>query len=223
MKTILLFLVVALLTAAGLRLSADAPVMQGQTDVGARAILADGHESLDAAKRSTADSIGAPTELPPASLYHVDSEWTDQRGLSVRWPDLQGRPRLVALFFTQCGFACPRIVHDLKSILGALPEEDRQNAGVVLVSIDPEQDTPEALQRFSTTHGLPSPQWTLLRGEDTEVRELAAVLGTRYRRLSDGEFAHSNAIILLDERGEVIARRDGSDGGRDEIISALSR
>jgi protein SCO1 len=38
------------------------------------------------------------------------------------------------------------------------------------------------------------------------VRELAAVLGIRYRALRGGAFSHSSMIVLLDEQGIIRAR-----------------
>lgn len=167
------------------------------------------------------DSTAAAFELPASSVYHIESTWTNQGGAEVDWPSLQGRHRLVAFFFTHCGFACPRIVYDLKDILNEVPADDRRAVGVVLVSIDPEHDTPEALQAYGMMHGLDELQWTLLRSADSNVRELAAALGVRYKRQAGGDFAHSNAIVLLDERGEIAARRDGPEAGIQSILDAL--
>lgn len=168
------------------------------------------------------DSTAASIALPTSSVYHIESTWANQGGAEIHWPSLQGRQQLVAFFFTHCGFACPRIVHDLKGILSEVPAGDRRAVGVVLVSIDPEHDTPEALHAYGVAHGLDEPQWTLLRSADSNVRELAAALGIRYRRQPDGDFAHSNAIVLLDEWGEVAARRDGAEAGIQSILDALA-
>jgi protein SCO1/2 len=40
------------------------------------------------------------------------------------------------------------------------------------------------------------------------VRQVAAVLGIRYRQLADGEFNHTSALVLVDARGRILARTE---------------
>lgn len=160
-------------------------------------------------------------ELGPRSLYHLKSVWTNQNLEAVEWSSFQGRPILIAMFYTHCGYTCPRIVHDLKGILSELPQSERRTVGVVLVSIDPEHDTPEALKAFGQVHGLVHPQWNLLTGDERDVRELAAVLDIRYQAQPGGDFAHSNTITLLGPGGEILARKEGLSATNETILAAL--
>ena len=110
------------------------------------------------------------------------------------------------MIYTSCVHACPMIVSDMKKIAGGLPE----NGGVqyVLVSFDPDRDTPERLRDFREAHGL-SENWTLLRSDAMDVGTLAALLDVRYRFEADGNIAHSNRITLLDAGGEIIGLQEG--------------
>ena len=87
---------------------------------------------------------------PPTdqSLYQVDSVWISDVGRNIPLGVLRGRPQVMALFFTHCEFACPLIVHDLKSIQDALPARVRDQVDFVLVSLDPDRDTPEVLAAY---------------------------------------------------------------------------
>lgn len=49
-------------------------------------------------------------------------------------------------------------------------------------------------------------RWTLARTEAHAVRQLAAVLGVRYRALADGGFNHTSELVLLDRDGRPLAR-----------------
>ncbi|MCZ7585378.1 MAG: hypothetical protein M5R36_19695 [Deltaproteobacteria bacterium] len=51
--------------------------------------------------------------------------------------------------------------------------------------------------------------WYFAAGSEDAVRETAAVLGIRYRRLPDGSFNHSAVISLLDKDGMIVERADG--------------
>jgi protein SCO1/2 len=77
----------------------------------------------------------------------------------------------------------------------------------VLVSIDPQRDTPGRLLEFAHGSRL-GERWTLLNGDDDALIELAAVLGVRYRRVSETEFVHSNLITVLDAAGNIAYRQE---------------
>lgn len=159
-----------------------------------------------------------------ASLYVLDATWTDQDGEPVAFSDLAGRPRVVAMAYTHCTWACPRIIADMKRIeaqFSDLPAE--RSPGFVLVSIDPERDTPERLAFFARGAGLDPARWTLLTGPDDQVLELSVLLGVKYRAAGDGEFSHSNLLTVLDAEGTVVARVEGLAVDPQPAIDALRR
>lgn len=117
--------------------------------------------------------------------------------------------QVVVLFFASCTSACPILLHDLQRIDSALPEGDRARVGFTLVTLDPERDTPAALHAYRDAHKLPAGRWTLLRGSADDTLELAALLGVKYKREVTGQFAHSNLITVLNDRGEIIHQLAG--------------
>jgi len=125
--------------------------------------------------------LAAASPLPDRSLYQLDSSWTDDAGAAVKLVSFRGRPQIVTMFFARCEYACPLLVHDMKRIEAALPENVRTNVGFVLVSFDSERDTPAALAAYRKNHNLAS-NWTLLRGAPDDVLELAALLDESQKR-----------------------------------------
>ena len=160
--------------------------------------------------------IGADAPLSGHSVYQVTSPWTDQHGTERTLGELRGRPQVIAMVYTHCGSACPRIVGDMKRLEGKHPELE-----FVLVSIDPDRDTPGRLQEFAEGSRL-GDNWTLLRGADDDLLELAAVLGVRYRRINAEEFMHSNVITVLDAEGKVAYRQEAL-GELDGTMAAVAR
>ena len=122
---------------------------------------------------------------------------------------LAGRPQVLTLFFTHCEYACPIIVNDLKRIEAALPEKLRGQVDFLLVSLDPERDTPAVLHTYRESRQLSVAHWSLLRGGAEDVRELAALLGVNYRKDTRGQYAHSNVITLLNGKGEIVRQLIG--------------
>jgi protein SCO1/2 len=159
--------------------------------------------------------------LTDRSLYQLESKWTSDVGREVRLEILRGRPQVVALFFASCEFACPITVNDMKRLEAALPEAVRDKVGFLLVSLDHERDTPEALRAFRARQALGTQRWTLLRGGADDVRELAALLGVNYRKDARGQYAHSNLLTLLDAGGEVAFQQAGLNQRIDDLVKRL--
>ena len=146
-----------------------------------------------------ADAPAAP--LPGDSVYHLDVPFTDQNGMSRRFPGLRGKVRIITMFYANCPYVCPLIIDTIKQTEKALDEPQRERLGVVLVSLDPERDTPQVLKEVEEKRHLDGTRWTLARTAEGDVRKLAGVLGIQYRALENRDFNHSTAIILLDADG----------------------
>jgi protein SCO1 len=166
-------------------------------------------------------TVAAQPHCPDRSVYQLDSAWTTDAGRQVKLGALRGRPQVVAMFYASCQFACPLTVNDLRRIEVALPDTLRNRVGFTLISFDSDRDTPAALKSYRAGHGLSGGNWTLLRGEPEDVRELAALLGVIYRRDPNGTFAHSNLITVLNAEGEVVFQQPGLNVSPDNIVAAL--
>jgi protein SCO1/2 len=162
--------------------------------------------------------VAAAPSFSDKSLYQLESSWTNDTGKAVQLGDLRGRVQLVVMFFASCTYACPILVHDLQRIEAAIPPSIRNEVGVTLVTIDPERDTPRALQQFRLSRALPSERWTLLRGTAEDTLELALLLGVKYKRETNGQFSHSNLVTLLNERGEIIYQLAGLNQSIDDAV-----
>ena len=158
---------------------------------------------------AASESAVAAAPVSDFSVYDLPSTWRDQRGDTLRLAALAGHVRVVAMAYTSCEATCPLIVADLKRVEASLPAERRGDVGFVLVSLDPERDTPGRLAEWAARTGLDPARWTLLAGADDAVRELAATLDVRYQRQPDGELAHTNGLTVLDSAGAVAHRQAG--------------
>ena len=155
---------------------------------------------------ATSANEDATQSLPGESVYQLPMSLTDQNGKTTMLAALRGQPVLVAMFYTSCDNVCPMIAWQIRRIEQALPEAQRARLRVLMVSFDPARDTPEALRRFADAHKADPSRWVVARAEENEVRNLAAVLGIRYRELDNGVFNHSSMITLLDADGMIRAR-----------------
>jgi len=166
-------------------------------------------------------ALQARAEASDFSAYELGSTWRDQDGHARALPSLAGKVRVLALVYTHCAHTCPEIVGELKRIEAALPPADRARAGFVLVSLDPRRDTPARLREYAASLRLDPARWTLLTGDEDGVRELAALLGIRYRPEGAEDFSHTNAYLILDKNGRVVYRQDTLDGDPDEPLARI--
>lgn len=144
--------------------------------------------------------------LPGESLYQLPIRILEQRGVEMRLDALRGKPTIITMFYTSCDGICPMIAFSMRRMERALTAQQRVQLQWVMVSFDPERDSPDALRRFARLNQLDRPGWSLARTSDSSVQELAAALGIRYRKLPGGDFSHSTELILLDAQGVPRAR-----------------
>lgn len=157
------------------------------------------------------------------SIYHVTSIWKNQNGRPLELADLRGKVQVVAMVYTHCEYACPRILADMKRVRQALSGEALQNTNFVIISIDPERDTPERLAYFAEKNNLSDDHWTLLNGTDGDVLEVSALLGVKYKRISNTDFTHSNMISVLNREGEIVHQRKQLSDNQSGIIRAIEQ
>lgn len=156
----------------------------------------------------------APSEM---SLYQLPGRWTDQDGRAFALASARGSPCLVVMFYGSCRTVCPALVEDARRVERALSPAARQRLRVVLVSFDGANDTPERLRALAREKGLDLSRWTLVRGDDADVRALAVALGVQYTRMPDGSFNHSGLLTLLDAEGVGVHRVEGVGRPIDEM------
>ncbi len=148
-----------------------------------------------------ASAAGAAT--PEDSLYQLRTPLTDQSGKAVKLDLYDGRPVLVTMFYSSCPHVCPMLVSTIQRYERDLPDASRGRLRVLMVSLDPERDTPAKLTEVAQRHHADLARWTFARAAEADVRRLAAVLNIQYRQLPDGEFSHSTVITLLDAQGRL--------------------
>ncbi len=141
------------------------------------------------------------------SLYWLNGTWTNQQKKKLELKSLRGQPVVIAMIYSSCSSVCPLILDDVKKIEKSLSSADQAKVKFVLVSFDPKRDQPDKLAQYATKHGVNRANWLFLNGKESQVSELAALLGVRYQATAQGEYIHSNQITLLNAEGEVTYQR----------------
>ncbi len=145
----------------------------------------------------------AMADAPPASLYDLELSLADQAGASRNIDLYRGHRVLITMFYGRCPMACPLLIDTLRAIEAAIPEEERADLRVLMVSIDPVHDTPPALAALARQRRLDLTRWTLAQVPEDQVRLLAAALNVQYRKLPDGQYNHTSVISLIGPTGVI--------------------
>lgn len=177
---------------------------------------------LIAATSLLACAAGAQS-LPETSVYQLALPLQTHDGQAATLDLHRGQPVLVSMFYTRCGYVCPLLLHSLQRLDAGLDPEVRSRVRVLVVSFDPEHDSPEVLAATAQQYRLDGARWTLAQASAADVRKLAAALNIQYRRLPDGEFNHATVITLLDREGRIVARTSHPSQPESEFSTALQR
>jgi protein SCO1/2 len=148
----------------------------------------------------TATVLPAGNELPEFALL-------DQNGSPAGRSAFEGQWDLVFFGFTNCPDICPATMTVLGQARRALAARGQEPLPrVVLVSVDPERDSPEAMARYVAYFGEDN---LGLTGDLGEVRKLTDALGIFFQKAGTDDSAyavdHSTAVLLIDPRGRLKA------------------
>lgn len=164
-------------------------------------------------------AMGAEPSAP--SIYDLDSVWRDGSNQPHRFSSLAGKVRVLAMGFTSCQFACPRIVADMRAIELGLGPEAAKKVGFTFISFDPARDTPSVLARYQKQNALD--HWLLLTADTDAALELSVALGIKYQPTPTGDIAHSNAILVISPTGQILHRQDSLGAKPDNAIKAIQK
>ncbi|NOR19832.1 MAG: redoxin domain-containing protein [Xanthomonadales bacterium] len=129
---------------------------------------------------------------------------TGPNGEALDASSLHGKPALIFFGFTSCPDVCPTTLSRLKLAIKALGENSDE-IQVVLVSVDPDRDTPEVMKRYTASFG----PWLLgLTGSDealTTLREAYGVYAAMESSDARGSYniMHSAAVFAFDGNGQA--------------------
>lgn len=160
----------------------------------------------------------AEGEVSEASIFNLESQWVTQNEDTLQLKDFKGKPFVAVMVYTSCQAACPRLVADMRNIKSAV---NQSNVQYVLISIDPDTDTPERLREFAQEEQLDGDQWTLLQGQLDDVREFSNVVSVKYKKISPIDFAHTNIISVFDREGVLQFQQEGLGADYSQLIEEV--
>jgi protein SCO1/2 len=133
----------------------------------------------------------------------------DQGGQPFSLQQLRGGWSLLFFGFTHCPDVCPTALYELQQVRTSLQQEldeSTQIPEILFVSVDPERDTPQALQTYLSHF---DPSFIGITGEHEQLLPLTKQVGIAYRieEHEDGatryNVDHSTGILLTNPDGRL--------------------
>lgn len=152
-------------------------------------------------------AIAQPTVLDGIQLIDQDRQ-------PLQAERLRDRTVLLNFVFTACSAVCPLQTRQIAQVQQALPAGVAGQVHFLSVSIDPLNDTPEALRGFAQRTGADLRRWSFATGSPSEVERLVARMDPRRDARGRAPPAvdpaeHTTSLILFDRHGRAVQRYRG--------------
>jgi len=147
-------------------------------------------------------------------------ELVDQSGRVVSLESLGDRVLLVDFIYTSCPGPCPVQTSNQVALQRSLPEAIREAVHFVSISLDPEVDRPEVLERYALARGADLSTWSFLTGPRDSVAQVARSWGVGSLRKEDGTIDHTLLTFLV-HQGRVLERYTPRDAGDEKILAGI--
>jgi cytochrome oxidase Cu insertion factor (SCO1/SenC/PrrC family) len=163
--------------------------------------------------------VGKP-EPDPDFVAAVDPDapftLTDQTGRPFSSESLAGKVWLGAVFFANCPGPCFRENQAIAEILREIEDPDFM---AVSLTCDPDNDTPEALQRYADRFTADQDRWKLLTGD----MDVITRVGTGKFKLPVELGVHAEKGVVFDREGKLRGGYSLTDADRVELLKKLIR
>jgi len=165
------------------------------------------NESINDSKRLSISDELSFIKLNGEKRKVADFLFLNQDSLFISNQDFKGKVFVAEFFFTRCPSICIEMNKNMK-ILDEL-YGDRDDFGIASFTIDPENDTPTTLKKYSELIEVKSKNWHFLTGDKNDIYELSNKgfnIFSSINEAVDGGFEHQGFFALIDKDGYIRSR-----------------
>jgi protein SCO1/2 len=165
------------------------------------------NQSINDTKRLSLSDELSFIKLDGKNRKVEDFLFLNQDSLLIGNEDFKGKVYVAEFFFTRCPSICIEMNKNMK-ILDELYGE-REDFGIASFTIDPENDTPTALKKYSELIDVKSKNWHFLTGDIDEIYALSNKGFNIFSSINEkvaGGFEHQGFFALVDKNGYIRSR-----------------
>lgn len=134
----------------------------------------------------------------------LDFNMTDQDGKPFNLKSMVGKPTAITFVFTSCKNAqmCPMQAQKIGWLQDAAAKQGiGEKINLLVITFDPDTDTPEKLRKFVGDNGVEFTNAKALRPKQREFREFLLEFGIRAGVAPNGEIDHQTDMMIFDAAG----------------------
>jgi protein SCO1 len=148
----------------------------------------------------------------------------DQNGRLVDSARFRGRQVMLNFIYSRCPVAnmCPLSTTKMMAAQKLAKEDGVPNVEFISITLDPEHDTPGVLREYADDRGIDTSNFSFLTGPEPAIRDLLAQFGVIAEFKGD-ILDHTLATLLIDEKGRIAWRADGSEWQPKEFVDRMHR
>ena len=165
------------------------------------------NQSINDSKRLSISDELSFIKLNGEKRKVADFLFLNQDSLFISNQDFNGKVFVAEFFFTRCPSICIEMNKNMK-ILDEI-YGDRDDFGIASFTIDPENDTPTTLKKYSELIEVKSKNWHFLTGDKEDVYELSNKgfnIFSSVNQAVEGGFEHQGFFALIDKDGYIRPR-----------------
>jgi protein SCO1/2 len=141
-----------------------------------------------------------------------DFKLVNQNGDTITQKNFDGKIYVANFFFASCPGVCPKMTDEVKFVQDAF----KDNKDVLFIShtVDPEDDSLQALKAFAEKHGADLKKWFFVTGNRDSIYTLAMngyLVPAAEDARAEGGFLHSQDLLLIDKEKRIRGIYDSLD------------
>lgn len=137
------------------------------------------------------------SDSPWGAGYFPNVPLVTQDGKKVRFYDdlIKGKVVAINFIFTGCSASCSMETARLREVQERLGDRMGKDVFFYSISIDPDNDTPEALKHYANKFNV-GPGWVFLTGKNEDITLLREKLGLYVPEREKGKTDHNLSLIV---------------------------
>jgi len=172
----------------------------------AAAVVLAGCGATSTSSTQQASSSAGETELDggaalPGEIPAPGFTLTDQHGRDVSLAEYRGRVVVLTFLYSTCGGPCELIAQQIRGALDELAEEHSRPPVVLIVSANPEADTPTRIAGFLRDVSL-SGRVQYLTGTPSRLQAVWRAYRVKPASAGRATFDEYASVLLIDGRGD---------------------
>lgn len=134
---------------------------------------------------------------------------------------LRGQVVVLTFGFTRCGDICPMAIHKFTWMQDELGDAFGKDVKFVMITVDPEYDTPQVLSQYADQIGANPDRWSFLTGSPSEIETITQKYGVYATATEEGLVEHILLTSLIDREGDIGTQYLGERFEVKEMLSDL--